>query len=192
MSLRNALLALLTSAPMTGYDISRRFQSSVGHVWHAPDSQIYPELRKMEAEGLVEAEAVEDGGRGEKRFYRPTDAGIASLRAWMRTPLKYALDRDPAHLKAAYFEWSDPESARRTLRDHVARFEDLVEQWQGQIDQIDHDTSVVLSTRLEGKPPEEARRIAAFRRFSYEGLVERGKAEVAWAKRGLLLIDEVS
>jgi len=122
MSLRNALLALLTSAPMTGYDISRRFQSSVGHVWHAPDSQIYPELRKMEAEGLVEAEAVDDGGRGEKRVYHPTEAGLEALRTWMRTPLKYALDRDVAHLKAAYFEWADQESARRTLTDHIARY----------------------------------------------------------------------
>lgn len=191
MSLRYALLALLTSAPMTGYDISRRFQSSVGHVWHAPDSQIYPELRKMEAEGLVDAEAVEDGGRGEKRFYRPTELGIQSLREWMRTPLKYALDRDQAHLKAAYFEWSDPESARRTLSDHIARYEDLLEQWQDQIDQIDHETSPVLATRLQGKPPEESRRIAAFRRFSYEGLVDRARAEIAWAQRGLALIDEL-
>ena len=191
MSLRNARLALLTSAPMTGYDISRRFQSSVGHVWHAPDSQIYPELRKMEAEGLVEAEAVDDGGRGEKRLYHPTEAGLDSLRDWMRTPLKYALDRDPAHLKAAYFEWSDQESARRTLTDHIARYEDLVEQWQGQIDQIDQSTSPVLSTRLVGKPPEESRRIAAFRRYAYEGLVDRGRAEIAWAKRGLGLLDEL-
>lgn len=191
MSLRNALLALLTSSPMTGYDISRRFQSSVGHVWHAPDSQIYPELRKMEAEGLVEAEAVDDGGRGEKRVYHPTEAGLESLRAWMRTPLKYALDRDPAHLKAAYFEWSDPESARRTLTDHIARYEDLVEQWQGQIDQIDQATSPVLSTRLAGKAPEESRRIAAFRRFAYEGLVDRGHAEIVWARRGLGLLDEL-
>ena len=191
MSLRNALLALLTSAPMTGYDISRQFQSSVGHVWHAPDSQIYPELRKMEAEGLVEAEAVEDGGRGEKRYYRPTEAGLESLREWMRSPLKYALDRDPAHLKAAYFEWSDQESANRTLTDHIARYEDLLEQWQGQIDAIDQATSPVLSARLVGKSSAEARRIAAFRRFAYEGLVERAQAEIAWARRGLQLIDDL-
>ena len=48
MSLRYALLALLTVEPMTGYDLSKRFESSVAYVWHAPDSQIYPELRRME------------------------------------------------------------------------------------------------------------------------------------------------
>jgi PadR family transcriptional regulator, regulatory protein AphA len=40
MSLRNALLALLVVEPMTGYDLAKRFGSSVGNVWHAPDSQI--------------------------------------------------------------------------------------------------------------------------------------------------------
>jgi len=186
MSLRYALLALLTSGPSTGYEISRRFQSSVGHVWHAPDSQIYPELRKMEAEGLVEAESVDDA-RGEKRFYRPTDAGIAALREWMDAPLKYALDRDPAHLKAAYFEWAEPAAARQALLDHIDRYEDLRAQWQEQIDQIDDGTSPVLSRRLEGKSPAEQERISGFKRFAYEGLLARADAEIAWARRGLSL-----
>ena len=41
---------------MTGYDLSKAFQASVSHVWHAPDSQIYPELRRMAAVGLAEVE----------------------------------------------------------------------------------------------------------------------------------------
>jgi PadR family transcriptional regulator AphA len=190
MSLRYALLALLTSEPMTGYDISRLFQSSVGHVWHAPDSQIYPELRKMETEGLVEAQSVDDP-RGEKRFYRPTEAGITAFRAWMDTPLKYALDRDPAHLRAAYFEWADPDAARRAMRDHIERYDDLRAQWQGQIDNIDGGSSPVLNRRLDGKDDAERRRITAYKRFAYEGLLARADAEIAWARRGIALIDEL-
>jgi DNA-binding PadR family transcriptional regulator len=191
MSLRYALLALLTSGPMTGYEISRRFQSSVGHVWHAPDSQIYPELRKMESEGLVEAEAVDDP-RGEKRFYRPTEAGFTAFRAWMDSPLKYAMDRDPAHLRAAYFEWADPAAASRALLEHISRYEDLRAQWQEQIDQIDDGTSPVLARRLEGKDDAEQRRISAFKRFAYEGLLDRADAEITWARRGLRLIADLS
>ncbi len=191
MSLRYALLALLTSGPMTGYDISRRFQSSVGHVWHAPDSQIYPELRKMEGLGLVTAEAVPDGGRGEKRLYRPTESGIAALQEWMNAPLKYSPDRDPVHLKAAYFEWADPAAARLALTEHIAHYRDLLAQWQQQLDEIDDDTSPVLNRRLEGKAPEDRRRIAAFKRFAYEGLVERANAEIRWARNGLKLLDEL-
>jgi len=192
VSLRYALLALLTAAPMTGYEASRRFQSSVGHVWHAPDSQIYPELRKMEAEGLLAVEAVEDGGRGEKRYYRPTEAGIAALKAWMETPLKYAPDRDPAHLKAAYFEFASLEAARRTLRDHIEHYEGLLEQWERQIYEVDSGTSQVLSQRLAGRSRAEHDRIAAFKRFAYEGLVARAHAEIAWARSGLRMLDGYS
>ena len=64
MSLRYALLALLRVGPQSGYDLQKQFSLSVGHVWHAPDSQIYPELRKMESEGLVEGEDQLRGERG--------------------------------------------------------------------------------------------------------------------------------
>ena len=47
MSLRYALLAILRVGPLSGYDLQKQFHQSVGHVWHAPDSQIYPELRKI-------------------------------------------------------------------------------------------------------------------------------------------------
>ena len=75
MSLRYALLALLRVGPMSGYDLQKQFSQSVGHVWYAPDSQIYPELRRMEADGLVEAEEQPRGERATRRLYHATDAG---------------------------------------------------------------------------------------------------------------------
>ena len=43
---------------MAGYDVVKQFSASVGHVWHAPDSQIYPELRRMHSEGLLSSRPV--------------------------------------------------------------------------------------------------------------------------------------
>ena len=37
---------------MTGYELARFFDASTAWVWSAPHSNIYPALRKMEAEGL--------------------------------------------------------------------------------------------------------------------------------------------
>ena len=77
MSLRAALLALLSAGPLTGYDAAKHFAVSVGHVWNAPDSQIYPELRKMAAEGLLDAHPVPWGTKGAtKTEYALTDAGV--------------------------------------------------------------------------------------------------------------------
>ena len=90
MSLRHALLALLRVSPLTGYDLQKEFSVSVGHVWHAPDSQIYPELRKMEAEGLIEGEVLPWGTKGKKRQYRVTAEGDRFFLGWMNEPLVYA------------------------------------------------------------------------------------------------------
>lgn len=94
MSLRYALLALLTAGPLTGYDAAKRFNGSVGHVWHAPDSQIYPELRRMQKDGLIEGQQVRWGPRSTKTQYEITDGGLAAFRTWMNTPLDHAPERD--------------------------------------------------------------------------------------------------
>ena len=54
MSLRHAVLGMLASQPGTGYELTQWFDRSLSHAWHASHSQIYPELAKLEAEGLVE------------------------------------------------------------------------------------------------------------------------------------------
>ena len=65
MSLRHAMLGLLTLAPSNGYELTRRFDQSLRNAWHASHSQIYPELAKLEQEreepaqrGLVALGAV--------------------------------------------------------------------------------------------------------------------------------------
>ncbi len=191
MSLRFALLALLSVDAMTGYDLHKRFDSSVGHVWYAPDSQIYPELRKMEADGVVAAEEVPWGTKGTKREYHITEAGRDALRGWMNTTLPYARFRDAMHLKSAYFEWAEPDAARRQLRAHIEHYEGELAQWQDQITQIDSGTSSALNRRLAVTAQHDTTRTIAFKRFAYEGLVQRAEQEISWARDGLRLIDEL-
>ena len=74
------MLGLLTLAPSNGYDLTRRFDDSLGNSWHASHSQIYPELAKLEEAGLVEI--VGEGARG-SRTYAATEAGRAEMRRWV-------------------------------------------------------------------------------------------------------------
>lgn len=191
MSLRYALLAILRVGPLSGYDLQKQFSQSVGHVWHAPDSQIYPELRKMEADGLIEGEEQTRGERGTRRVYHVTDAGHAAYLAWMQTPLDYQRVRDPAHLRAAYLENTTPEAARAFLHAHIVQWEGELEQWEGELSHIEHLSNPMLVRRLEVTPPDERGRTLAFKRFAYEGLVERARGEIDWAQRGLDLVDRL-
>lgn len=192
MSLRYALLALLNVEPMTGYDLFKEFETSVGHVWHAPDSQIYPELRRMEAEGLLEGEEIPWGPRGKKRQYHVTEAGLLAFRNWMNTTLEYARIREPAHLKAAYLEWAEPEAAREQMRAHIKHHAGLLEQWSEKVREINEGTSPMLTRRLAHTPEADREKTIAFKRFTYEGLITQAEAEVAWANRGLKLIDKLN
>jgi len=191
MSLRYALLAILRVGPLSGYDLQKQFSQSVGHVWHAPDSQIYPELRKMEADGLIEGEEQVRGARGTRRVYHVTPEGDAAYRMWMASPLDYQRVRDPAHLRAAYLENTTPDAARDFLNRHVAYWESELEQFEGELNHIEHLSNPMLVRRLEITPPAEHERTLAYKRFAYEGLAERARGEIAWARRGLKLVDRL-
>jgi PadR family transcriptional regulator, regulatory protein AphA len=191
MSLRSALLALLRVGPLSGYDLQKRFSVSVGHVWHAPGSQIYPELRRMEEEGLVVGEDQTRGERGARRVYHVTPAGDAAFLEWMRSPLGYLRVRDPAHLRAAYLASVAPDEARAFLKAHEEQWRAELAQWESEIRRIDAGESPMLQRRLEVTPDEDRAATIAYKRFTYEGLVERARTEIAWAERGLALVDDL-
>lgn len=191
MSLRYALLAILRVGPMSGYDLQKQFAHSVGHVWHAPDSQIYPELRKMEVEGLIEAEEQTRGERGRRRLYHVTDVGHRAFLDWMAEPLDYQRTRDPAHLRAAYLESATADDARAFLERHIVHWEGELAQWEGELTHIANSSNPMLENRLAVTPASDRDRTVAYKRFAYEGLVERARGEIDWARRGLKLVDRV-
>ena len=191
MSLRYALLALLTAQPLTGYDAAKHFRSTVGHIWHAPDSQIYPELRRMADEGLVKTQEVPWGPNSTKTQYAVTKKGTTAFRAWMNTPLEYGPVRDQAYMQAGYFEWADEEQVRVQLRNHIAYYEEQVQLWTAVRATIVDGSAPLIAARLEAAPPDEHERIIAFKAFAYDGLIRRGKGEIAWARSGLKLLERL-
>jgi DNA-binding PadR family transcriptional regulator len=84
MSLRYALLGLLAEGPASGYELTQRFGEGIGSfAWTAGHSQIYPELARLVADGLVEV--VAEGPRG-RRDHALTDPGREALRTWLMGP----------------------------------------------------------------------------------------------------------
>ncbi|WP_189965770.1 PadR family transcriptional regulator [Streptomyces violascens] len=80
MSLRHAVLGLLTNRPASGYDLMKLFETSLAHVWSATQSQVYGELGKLADGGLVEVSA--EGPRGRKE-YAITESGRSELHRWL-------------------------------------------------------------------------------------------------------------
>ena len=76
------VLGLLALGPRSGYDIKTVVDRSTRFFWAASYGQIYPELRRLEDEGLIKGEDASNGARG-RRTYKLTAAGHEALRAWL-------------------------------------------------------------------------------------------------------------
>jgi len=189
MTLRFALLAVLSAGPRTGYDLLRIFDRSVGYVWHAPHTQIYPELRRLEADGLLAGVAVPRGPRATKREYRITELGLSTLRELASSPVEPSREKDPYRLKAAYLEWADPDGARAQFELHIAHYQRWLASWEETSARLSDRSDPVLAERLAVSPPEQHELIVAAKVLAYRGLIARARMEIDWARQGLELLD---
>src|SRR5580693_6210099 len=84
MSVRHALLALLSEGPKYGLQLRQEFEARTGDVWPLNIGQVYTTLQRLERDGLVESDQGESDGP--QRDYRITAEGEAELARWLRTP----------------------------------------------------------------------------------------------------------
>jgi DNA-binding PadR family transcriptional regulator len=84
MSVRHALLALLSEGPKYGLQLREEFEARTGEVWPLNVGQVYTTLQRLERDGLAES----DGSvkEGPQRRFRITEAGRHELADWLRTP----------------------------------------------------------------------------------------------------------
>ncbi len=115
MSLRYAILGLLMQDDLSGYELTRRFDQSVGYFWHARSQQIYPELARLEEDGCVSSWVVEQIGRPDKRLHSITERGREALRAWVVSPSPVTLVKDEFLVKVWSYGHVDPEAAIRAV-----------------------------------------------------------------------------
>ena len=84
MSVRHALLALLSEGPKYGLQLRQEFEARTGEVWPLNIGQVYTTLQRLERDGLVESDDA--GEDGPQKGFRITSAGEEELGAWLRTP----------------------------------------------------------------------------------------------------------
>jgi DNA-binding PadR family transcriptional regulator len=112
MSLRHAHLGLLADQPASGWDLLKRFESSLAFVWPATQSQLYTELGKMTDDGIVE---VSSTGARNRKEYSITEDGRAELTRWLVDVTPERNRRNDALLRV-FFLWAvDPAAARAYL-----------------------------------------------------------------------------
>lgn len=127
-TLGHALLGLLSTQPMTGYELTGAFDQSLANVWSARHSQIYPELAKLQAAGLIEQ--TEAGPRGSKR-YAATSEGEAEVRRWLEGPAPGDTLRSERLLRVFFLWMLPPADAAAYLRAEALRHRAQVARYEG-------------------------------------------------------------
>ncbi|MER6063551.1 PadR family transcriptional regulator [Streptomyces sp. NPDC001792] len=136
MSLRHALLGLLSDRRASGYDLLKTFETSLANVWPATQSQIYTELTKLAGSGLITVAA--EGPRGRKE-YEITDAGMAELRHWLTEVPPQRVIRSDILLRVFFLGVLSPEQARAYLTDLTAMSQAGYDQLRRLADSVDWD-----------------------------------------------------
>lgn len=86
MSVRHALLALLSEGPKYGLRLREEFEANTGEVWPLNVGQVYTTLQRLERDGLVEGDDADAQADRPQRRYRITEGGERELATWLRIP----------------------------------------------------------------------------------------------------------
>jgi DNA-binding PadR family transcriptional regulator len=97
---RQPLLALLAKEPAHGYELKLALEQTFGQAYPSPNiGQIYVTLKRLEQDGLVHSQDVEQDNRPNKRVYELTPAGRDELAAWVGEPAEGPRVRDEFFMK---------------------------------------------------------------------------------------------
>jgi PadR family transcriptional regulator PadR len=79
------LLGVLNKAtdPMYGYQIAKLIEAQIKDVDIIKQGALYPVLRSLEAEGLLQSEVEPSVAGPPRRYYKITDAGRQTLAKWI-------------------------------------------------------------------------------------------------------------
>lgn len=119
-TLKYAILGLLNKKSMSGYELTQQFESTLCEFWSAKHSQIYPELKKLTEEGMVEYEVEISGSILEKKVYTITEVGKSEFVKWLeREEAMETTPKDVFRLRLFFSNNMDPEIRIRLLNSQL-------------------------------------------------------------------------
>ena len=140
MSVKFAILGLLHYQDMHGYRLKTHLERNFGHMWSINYGQIYPNLKRMEEEGLVTKKEVAQAGIPDRKLYSITARGRQAFSAWLASPPERPmLLRDPFLLRFVFLGFGDRDQATEMIdaqihlvQDQLERRRENMRKWQRQ------------------------------------------------------------
>ncbi|MFK4729998.1 PadR family transcriptional regulator [Agromyces mediolanus] len=164
----HVILGLLLLAPQSLYDLIKNFEAGVALVYSASSGSIKRALDGLLANGSIEVESVEPGGRGRK-VYRATDAGRAEFHRWMSGPIEGA-DLETAALSRLFFLGLLAPAERAAV---LERIRERAAANVAELEAVERHLSAL-------EVPEEFREVLAYQRATLDYGLSSGRHALAW------------
>jgi DNA-binding PadR family transcriptional regulator len=140
---------------MTGYELAKTFDASIGFFWKANHQQIYRELTRLRDRGHIQGREVVQSGKPNKLVYTLTPEGRAALRHWAARPSVPALIKDDLLVRLYALDGVDIAPLRADLmarleyhRDRLSRYERILNKRFPQGTASAADTGKLLLLRM--------------------------------------------
>ena len=149
MSIRHALLALLSEGPKYGLQLREEFEERTGEVWPLNVGQVYTTLQRLERDGLVESEDAEPAGP--QKGFQITTAGERELAEWLRTPPDLSSPpRDELVMKVLVAVRLPGTDVRDVIQVHRRYLVELMQQWT-RIKEYEGELDVALALGVDAE-----------------------------------------
>jgi DNA-binding PadR family transcriptional regulator len=150
MSVRHALLALLSEGPKYGLQLREEFEARTGEVWPLNVGQVYTTLQRLERDGLVESDDAASEDSPQKGF-RITADGEQELAEWLRTPPDLTSPpRDELVIKVLVALRLPGVDVHDVIQVHRRYLVELMQQWTHlKEDEAEHDLPLALVVDAE-------------------------------------------
>jgi DNA-binding PadR family transcriptional regulator len=149
MSVRHALLALLSEGPKYGLQLRDEFVARTGDVWPLNVGQVYTTLQRLERDGLVESDDATEPGP--QKGYRITAEGAGELAGWLCTPPALsAPPRDELVIKVLVALRVPGTDVHEVIQVHRRYLVELMQQWTRlKEDEAEYDLGLALVVDAE-------------------------------------------
>jgi DNA-binding PadR family transcriptional regulator len=128
VSVRHALLALLSEGPKYGLQLRQEFEARTGEVWPLNVGQVYTTLQRLERDGLIEADDSTEVGP--QKGFHITDEGAEELAGWLRTPPDFSSPpRDELVIKVLVALGLPGVDVHEVVQVHRRYLVELMQQW---------------------------------------------------------------
>jgi DNA-binding PadR family transcriptional regulator len=149
VTVRHALLALLSEGPKYGLQLRQEFEARTGEIWPLNVGQVYTTLQRLERDGLVESDEAADDGP--QKGFRITADGEEELGRWLRTPPDLTSPpRDELVIKVLVALRLPGVDVHEVVQVHRRYLVELMQQWTRlKQDEADYDLGLALAVDAE-------------------------------------------